>query len=66
MKELEGKCREKLLAQGFEVERIRTEAFLHMRYSGTDCALMCSEKRNNGDYMATFLERYKVTSCFIL
>ncbi|KAF4532075.1 hypothetical protein B566_EDAN013405, partial [Ephemera danica] len=38
---LEVECRERLLSQGLTKEQIRTEPFLHLRYEGTDCALMC-------------------------
>lgn len=34
------------------------EPFLHMRYQGTDCALMCSGA-NGKDFMEKFIERYK-------
>ena len=39
---LAGKCVDELRRQGFTDDQIRTEAFLHLRYEGTDCALMCS------------------------
>ncbi|XP_055559879.1 5-oxoprolinase isoform X3 [Falco cherrug] len=47
-------------------EQIRTEAFLHLRYEGTDCALMCSAKGHPptprschaGDFQAAFTSRY--------
>lgn len=62
---LEKKVRVKLSAQGFPDSRIITEAFLHLRYQGTDCALMCTPSQggsvNNGpkhgDFLTTFLER---------
>ena len=39
---LSGSCVEELRRQGFADDQIHTEAFLHLRYEGTDCALMCS------------------------
>ncbi|XP_040444105.1 5-oxoprolinase isoform X2 [Falco naumanni] len=63
---LERECRDALRAQGFVGEQIRTEAFLHLRYEGTDCALMCSAKGHPptprschaGDFQAAFTSRY--------
>jgi 5-oxoprolinase (ATP-hydrolysing) len=51
--------------QGFRPEQIHTEAYLHLRYEGTDCALMCTASQNSkakatckhGDFQKTFLER---------
>ena len=62
---LEQKCVKALEAQGFAPSQIGTEAFLHMRYSGTDCALMCS-RDNKNDFMATFLNRYRTEFGFTL
>lgn len=46
--------------------QISTESFLHLRYQGTDCALMVSAHRHPatarspraGDFGAAFVERY--------
>lgn len=61
---LEKKVREKVAAQGFPDSYIETEFFLHLRYQGTDCALMCTPSKNSennatkhGDFLTTFLER---------
>ena len=61
---LETECRNVLQAQGFKNDQIETLTFLHMRYEGTDCALMClpdltsSEmKTKHGDFLKTFIER---------
>ncbi|XP_059473428.1 5-oxoprolinase [Neocloeon triangulifer] len=64
---LDNKCRAKLKEQGFSDDQIKVEPYLHMRYRGTDCALMChassgdSESGNmkHGDFLESFLERYK-------
>ena len=55
---LEGKCKTKIKSQGFKDSQIAMEPFLHMRYHGTDCALMCSGA-NGKDFMEKFIERYK-------
>lgn len=62
---LENKVIQKLKKQGFTDDKIKTEYFLHLRYEGTDCSLMCttdstSKSKNSpkhGDFEAPFLER---------
>lgn len=62
---MEAKVRSKLRAQGFADSQIKTESFLHLRYDGTDCALMCTSVNQNsgdiitrhGDFLTPFLER---------
>ncbi|XP_057214169.1 5-oxoprolinase isoform X1 [Triplophysa rosa] len=59
-------CEEKLLQRGFSSCQINTEVFLHMRYEGTDCALMVTaadHPRNSlscssGDFRMAFTKRY--------
>ncbi|KFV64783.1 5-oxoprolinase, partial [Dryobates pubescens] len=71
---LERQCQEALQAQGFTGEQIHTEAFLHLRYEGTDCALMCSAKGHPptasscraGDFYAAFTSRYQVEFGFTI
>ncbi|KAM6412713.1 LOW QUALITY PROTEIN: 5-oxoprolinase [Pluvialis apricaria] len=71
---LERECRDALRAQGFAGAQIRTEAFLHLRYEGTDCALMCSAKGHPptprscraGDFLAAFTSRYLVEFGFTI
>ncbi|RLU22243.1 hypothetical protein DMN91_004521 [Ooceraea biroi] len=62
---MEAKVRNRLRAQGFADSQIKTESFLHLRYEGTDCALMCTADRDSnktgtrhGDFLASFLKRY--------
>ncbi|XP_059827580.1 5-oxoprolinase [Hypanus sabinus] len=65
---LEEQCVDALLAQGFHRSQIQTEAFLHMRYKHTDCALMCSacdhparlgtDSCHHGDFRTAFTSRY--------
>nr|CAH7742195.1 unnamed protein product [Callosobruchus chinensis] len=63
---LEAQCTEALLKQGFDKDHIVLEPYLHMRYDGTDCALMCSPSKQAGDqatkhgnFLKPFIERYK-------
>ncbi|KAJ1519393.1 hypothetical protein ONE63_004685 [Megalurothrips usitatus] len=72
---LSKKCEEELAKQGFTSEQIETEPYLHLRYSGTDCALMCgpsslppskSSVCTDGDFMKTFLDRYRMEFGFVL
>ncbi|XP_069737844.1 5-oxoprolinase [Phaenicophaeus curvirostris] len=66
MDALELECQRALQAQGFHRQQIRAERFLHLRYEGTDCALMCSAKGHPatssscraGDFLAAFSSRY--------
>uniref|UniRef100_A0A452V620 5-oxoprolinase, ATP-hydrolysing n=1 Tax=Ursus maritimus TaxID=29073 RepID=A0A452V620_URSMA len=63
---LEEQCVDALRTQGFPRSQISTESFLHLRYQGTDCALMVSAHRHPatarspraGDFGAAFVERY--------
>lgn len=55
-------CKIELRKQGFSDENIILEPFLHMRYDGTDCALMCTPAFGAlkfDEFLNTFLERYK-------
>lgn len=73
---LEGQCMDALLAQGFHRSQIGTEAFLHMRYERTDCALMCSasghparqdtDSSRHGDFRAAFTSRYLKEFGFVI
>ncbi|XP_034275895.1 LOW QUALITY PROTEIN: 5-oxoprolinase [Pantherophis guttatus] len=64
---LEKTCVQALEAQGFARSQITTEAFLHLRYQRTDCALMCSAKGypaqagtcSRGDFGTAFANRYR-------
>ncbi|XP_064910786.1 5-oxoprolinase isoform X2 [Columba livia] len=71
---LRRRCRDALRQQGFSGEQIRTEGFLHLRYEGTDCALMCSAKGHPptdrscraGDFLAAFTSRYQAEFGFTI
>ncbi|CAL1530679.1 unnamed protein product [Lymnaea stagnalis] len=70
---LERKCYEELEKQGFTREQIETQPFLHLRYEGTDCALMCSNQfpakdgtSTHGDFYTAFITRYKTEFGFVL
>lgn len=57
---MDAACRGRLSEQGFGADQILTEHYLHMRYEGTDCALMVARPcAVQGDYLDSFLERYK-------
>ncbi|XP_067628315.1 5-oxoprolinase [Eurosta solidaginis] len=71
---LAAQCSTSLKAQGYS--KIELEPFLHLRYDGTDCALMCSPSNTAskddallacyGDFIATFLQRYRTEFGFVL
>ncbi|XP_011879574.1 PREDICTED: 5-oxoprolinase [Vollenhovia emeryi] len=72
---MEAKVKSRLRAQGFADSQIKTEPFLHLRYEGTDCALMCtpanktstgSTATRHGDFLVTFLERYQTEFGFTI
>nr|XP_031842230.1 5-oxoprolinase [Nomia melanderi] len=68
------RVRAKLLKQGFSDSHIVIQPFLHLRYQGTDCALMCPPNRKgnenkgmkHGDFLTTFLERYQTEFGFTM
>jgi len=63
---LSSKCIDELKKQGFSDNQLHAEPFLHLRYEGTDCALMCSASHDNsvnsstihGDFLSGFLTRF--------
>lgn len=72
---LSKQCQRKLEEQGFR--RIELQPFLHLRYDGTDGALMCAPGTPQqptespliaayGDFNSTFLERYRNEFGFVL
>ena len=60
------KCTQVLTKQGFQPNQIVHEKFLHMRYQGTDSALMIKTDGGSDDYMGSFLKRYKTEFGFTL
>uniref|UniRef100_A0A3B3RXI6 5-oxoprolinase, ATP-hydrolysing n=1 Tax=Paramormyrops kingsleyae TaxID=1676925 RepID=A0A3B3RXI6_9TELE len=66
VEQLSLRCREALRARGFTSAQITTEVYLHLRYQGTDCALMVTANGHpgnaqtcrSGDFAAAFAERY--------
>ncbi|MPC31542.1 5-oxoprolinase [Portunus trituberculatus] len=72
---LEEECKTSLRNQGFS-RNIVCEAYLNLRYEGTDCALMCSDAKTSilqkgkvclyGDFEQAFIERYKREFGFII
>ncbi|CAL4112119.1 unnamed protein product, partial [Meganyctiphanes norvegica] len=72
---LEEECRKALQSQDFTKERIVYEPYLHLRYQGTDCALMCTPAKDSnsmeaatayGDFKGAFLQRYKREFGFVI
>uniref|UniRef100_A0A182Q3G2 5-oxoprolinase n=1 Tax=Anopheles farauti TaxID=69004 RepID=A0A182Q3G2_9DIPT len=76
---LSARCVQALEAQGFTLAdegSITLEPYLHLRYEGTDCALMCAPDRvvenadhtvyGFGDFGRTFRERYRSEFGFVL
>lgn len=75
---LSKQCHEKLTSQKFDDEHIVLEPYLHLRYEGTDCALMCSPSPSvgtdprsvvigsYGDFYSTFVERYRNEFGFVI
>lgn len=69
---MSSKCIDELKKQGFSDNQLHTEPFLHLRYEGTDTALMCSASYDNtvhcstahGDFLSGFLARF-VYCCII-
>ncbi|KAM6900410.1 5-oxoprolinase isoform 2-T2 [Xenentodon cancila] len=65
--QLSERCRDTLRARGFTSDQITTEVFLHLRYEGTDCALMVTaagypsnaQSCRNGDFGSAFTVRYQ-------
>ncbi|XP_050304540.1 5-oxoprolinase [Anthonomus grandis grandis] len=71
---LKRQCKEELENHGFSDKDIVFEPYLHMRYDGTDCALMCNPSSTKseslhpkeGDFMKSFIERYKSEFGFVI
>ncbi|XP_072388025.1 5-oxoprolinase isoform X1 [Diabrotica undecimpunctata] len=65
-------CKSELIKQGFDDTHIILEPYLHMRYEGTDCALMCApiKSENNstqhGDFLKSFTDRYNLEFGFVI
>lgn len=71
-------CIDQLTAQGFKNENIVLEPYLHLRYNGTDCAIMISPSKvqpgvvrnpilsKYGDFHSSFVRRYQKEFGFIL
>lgn len=66
---LSRKCQDALVSQGFK--NINLEHFLHLRYEGTDCALMCAASKKHisnwfKSFEESFLDRYRTEFGFVL
>uniref|UniRef100_A0A3P9MIX4 5-oxoprolinase, ATP-hydrolysing n=1 Tax=Oryzias latipes TaxID=8090 RepID=A0A3P9MIX4_ORYLA len=66
MEQLSKRCHDTLCARGFKSDQITTDVFLHLRYEGTDCALMVTnagypsnaQSCRSGDFRSAFTKRY--------
>lgn len=66
IQELTQRCQNTLQQRGFSCSQVSTEVFLHMRYEGTDCALMVNasgfpghaQSCQAGDFRTSFTKRY--------
>ncbi|KAK5850209.1 hypothetical protein PBY51_014477 [Eleginops maclovinus] len=66
VEQLSKRCRDTLCARGFSSSQISLEVFLHLRYKGTDCALMVTADAHPanaqscaaGDFRSAFTKRY--------
>lgn len=72
-------CVDHLKVQGFDGTDVVLEPFLHLRYNGTDCALMIAAESDSkssdlknpltqkyGDFLSAFVKRYQKEFGFIL
>lgn len=73
LNKLSNDCITQLGMQGFQKENIVLEPYLHLRYNGTDCALMISPENEGkhdvpkyGNFISAFLKRYQKEFGFIL
>ena len=73
--DLSQNCVEQLKIQGFDESNIMLEPYLHLRYNGTDCALMISPEPGSGadpltskygNFLTCFLKRYQKEFGFTL
>lgn len=53
------KARTELASQGFEQERLSQEVYLHMRYKGSDSALMVLKPEDGWDFGDAFIKRHQ-------
>ncbi|XP_061569490.1 5-oxoprolinase [Cololabis saira] len=74
VEQLSKRCRDTLEARAFTSDQITTEVFLHLRYEGTDCALMVTaagypsnaQSCRHGDFRSAFTKRYLKEFGFII
>lgn len=75
--ELSQNCVDQLKTQGFDDSDIVLEPYLHLRYNGTDCALMISPEKEvdgrhdylsskYGNFLSSFIKRYQKEFGFTL
>lgn len=59
LEKLVNSARRDLQSQGFGKEQISEEIYLHMRYTGSDSALMVLKPQDNWDFGKAFVQRHK-------
>ena len=60
------RAQDELLAQGFARDRIHLEVYLHMRYDGTDTALMTLKPADSWNMESVFVDTYRQEFGFVL
>ncbi|XP_044745499.1 5-oxoprolinase [Coccinella septempunctata] len=64
---LKQQARNRLMDQGFTEDMITLEPYLHMRYDGTDCAIMVGgEALSYEGFLNSFLDGYKLEFGFVI
>jgi 5-oxoprolinase (ATP-hydrolysing) len=59
LESLAKRAKEELLSQGFKENRLSQEVYLHMRYKGSDSALMVLKPENDWDFGKAFVTRHQ-------
>ena len=60
------RAQDELLEQGFARDRIHLEVYLHMRYDGTDTALMTLKPADSWNMESVFVDTYRQEFGFVL
>lgn len=64
---LKQQARNRLMDQGFTEDMISLEPYLHMRYDGTDCAIMVGGREIGFEgFLKSFLDGYKLEFGFVI
>jgi 5-oxoprolinase (ATP-hydrolysing) len=66
LERLEETARSKLIAQGYNPTSIVVDKYLHMRYEGTDNAILIADDSPNSTYGESFVRQYQREFGFVL